>query len=321
MRWFRRRSSRTPQSATPTPAPAPADADTRLLPDPDLPVLDRHRAALLRAGAREAFAAAGVETTPDGAVLRGIEAVYGLDNVAAAAARLPEHEWPELFARHARTMIGALGPDPFAGLDDVPSHLFLRLLPTDALPAEGPRRHVVGDLVAVAAVDHPEHVRTLAAGPAVDELGGWDVVERLGLANLRTQRAEMTAELAFGVRLSTGGFFHASRVLVMEHLLAEDFRLETPRHGVLVAVPNRHLVVVHPVTEWDIVGALETMLRVTREEVTAVGTLSPHLYFWRDGAWEQVTRLGSDRVSVDATGMLGAALEELGPPPAPGDGA
>ena len=60
------------------------------------------------------------------------------------------------------------------------------------------------------------------------------------------------------MHLSIGGFFNASRVFTMNQLLREDFLIETPAHGVLFVVPNRHLVAVHPISGIGTVHATTT---------------------------------------------------------------
>ncbi len=66
------------------------------------------------------------------------------------------------------------------------------------------------------------------------------------------------------MHLSVGGFFNASRVFTMAHLLREDFLVESPSYGVLFVVPNRHLVAVHPLAGTGMVGATTTLTRLAQ---------------------------------------------------------
>ena len=313
MAWWRRRPG----------ADRPDDGrsdDDR--PDPELPPLTTGQAARLRAVARAAFAEAGLETVPDGAVLRGLDGrVLGLTNVARLAALTPEDRWSALLAQHARTMVTAAATPAPDGLDEVRDRLYLRLLTAGDVPADAAVRSVGGGLVAAVAVDHPEHVATLTRSDALEGLGGWDAVAEVGLANLRALRAQRTSNLvddATGavLHVSAGGFFHASRVLVLPTVLAEDFRLEEPAHGVLVAAPHRHLLAVHAVVGVDeVLVTLRRLAGLARGERSGPGPLSEDVFFWRDGVLQRVTTWTPDgTLQVDGTGAFGQAMTEVGLP-------
>lgn len=307
MAWWRRRPSST----------SPRDE----APDPYLTPLTVPQAAHLRALARSAFADLGLETVPEGGVLRLADGrTLGLTNLARTVAAEPGVRWAALVSRHARVMLASFEVRPPESLDAVRDTLFLRVLAAGDLPSRGGVRPFGADLVQAAAVDHPDHVATLMEAEPIDRLGGWDVVAQAARANLVGLRAEQTRRwvdetTGAEVLLSMGGFFHASRLLVLAAALAQDFGVEQPPHGVLVAVPNRHLLGAHVLVGVD--EALVALQRLAalaeREHQAAPGPLSPNVYFWRDGAVSQVTRLGSDgRLVVDATGAFGQAMTEIG---------
>lgn len=293
------------------------------LPDPHLTPLTVGQAARLRALARSAFAELGLETVPENAALRLADGrTLGLTNLARTVAGEPAARWAELVSRHARIMLASFDVPPPQTLDAVRDTLFLRVLPAADLPSTGGVRPLGGDLVQAAAVDHPEHVATFVRSEEIDQLGGWDAVAAVGRANLAALRAEQTrrwVDKATGaeVLVSMGGFFHASRLLVLGVALAQDFGIEQPAHGVLVAVPNRHLLAAHVLVGVDeaIVAVRNLAALAEGEQPAAPGPLSPNVYFWRDGLLSQVTtRGGEGQLSVDATGPFGTAMREIGLP-------
>ena len=289
-------------------------------PDSALPMFTVEQAARFVAAARRAFAEAGIETLPvDGRTLiAGGTSVY-LDTIASHAAQIPERKWPQLLARHARAIAPALdGTGEAAPVHDDQIHL--RILDRRTAPTEiEVWEDVVGDLVAVLGIDYPDRVETAMSAQAVDDLGGWASVREKGLRNLRALAAEDTwvHPVASGgtIHVSSGGYFHASRLLVLANVLAADFKLELPTHGVLVAVPNRSVIAVLPVVAGEVVGALNALLELVADHAREPGGLSDDVFFWRDGIFEQVTRRpegGGNTVSIMATGMFGQTLTELG---------
>ncbi|MCL3860769.1 hypothetical protein [Actinotalea sp. K2] len=309
MRWFR--WGRDRRRAVPSDAPA----------DGALPELTVDQAARLASTARQAFAECGVETVIGDGALHGADGnVLGLSNLAQIAAGTPEREWPSLLRRHAQVMVAAQELPVPQDLDAVRDQVFLRVLPAADLPfpVVDPLMSV-GDLVGVLSIDYPEHISTLTRAEDIERLGGRDAVHEVAHTNLLGLRADTVTVLGGDdpdqgtVHLSLGGFFNASRMFVLDAVLRQDFGLESPSHGVLVAVPNRHVLAVHPLTGIDCVQAVQTLVALARGESDRPGGVSPHVYYWRDRRWEQVTRDSDDgSIEVDATGMFGEAMKEIG---------
>lgn len=281
---------------------------------------DGERASRFAALARQVFAEHGLECTYDDGFLRGADGrSYGLTNVAQAAASGSERSWRGLLHQHVSTIVAADAIPRVRELEAVRDRLYLRLWPNDDLPARPAAAEPLGaGLVGLAAIDHPEHVETLTGATDIELLGGWPGIRDAALANLRRLRADDIVPLGEDpdsrVQLSVGGFFNASRVFTMHSLLKEDFLVEAPSYGVLFAVPNRHLVAVHPVTGPGLVTATSTLIRVARGESDAPGAISPHVWFWRDGQVEQVTQPGEEERTVElhVTGLLQQVMRELG---------
>jgi len=277
------------------------------------------QAARFAALARLVFAEHGLECTYDDGYLRGTDGrSYGLTNVALLAVQSPERRWKGLLDQHAEGIVAAHATPKQRELAAVRSRLYLRLWATADLPMRPDAAEPLGDgLVGMASIDHPEHVETLAGAHDIELLGGWAGIREAALGNLAKLRADDVVPLGDDpqarVHLSVGGFFNASRVFTMSHLLREDFLIEAPAHGVLFVVPNRHLVAVHPIGGIGMVNATTTLIRVARGEYDVPGAISPHVWFWRDGEVQQVTRPAEEgAVELHVEGMLERVMREVG---------
>jgi hypothetical protein len=313
VRWFRRRAP--DDDGVPGP---PVD------PDPVLPVLSRDDAATLVALTRRTFAEHGRETVPDGdGALVGDGLVHGLGNLAAVVAQLPRRQWPEAVARHVRTMIEAHATTEPATLEEARPLLLPKLRPLASLdvarPAYAPEP--LPGILAVAALDYPTHVSELLSDERLDAFGGWSAVRDIAFANLRRLPAPHHDQIdsdpsrsdAVVHLLATDDFFGASRVLLLDEVLA-GIGIERPAHGVLLAVPNRHLLAVHVLAGLGVVTALQTMVRLAAGEHDArPGPVSPQLFYRSaDGRTQQVTRRTDGHVGVHVEGPLAEAFAALG---------
>lgn len=316
MPWFRRRASAGDDEVPGVPTD----------PDPVLPVLSRDDAATLVALTRRTFAEHGRETVPDGeGVLVGDGIVHGLGNLAAVVAQLPRRQWPAAVERHVSTMIEAHATAEPTTLEQARSLLLPKLRPLSSLdvrrPAYAPEP--LPGLLTVAALDYPTHVSELLSDERLDALGGWEALRDIAFENLRRlpaphhdvidgdpSRADAVVHL-----LATDDFFGASRVLVLDEVLA-GIGIERPRHGVLLAVPNRHLLAVHVLGGLGVVTAMQTLTRLAAgEHDTRPGPVSPHVYYRAaDGRVEQVTFPDPDGqgVGVHVRGLLAEAFAALG---------
>ena len=289
-------------------------------PDPGLPMFASGlQAARFASLARQVFAEHGIECTYDDGYLRGTDGrSYGLTNVALLAVQESERHWRGLLTQHVDGIVAAHLTPKERDLETVRERLYLRLWATDDLPMRPDSAEALGDgLVGLASIDHPEHVETLAGSHDIELLGGWSGVRAAALANLARLHADDVVPLGDDpqsrVHLSIGGFFNASRVFTMSQLLREDFLIESPAHGVLFVVPNRHLVAIHPVSGIGMVHATTTLIRVAQGEYDVPGSISPHVWFWRDGEVQQVTRPAEEStVELHVEGMLEQVMREVG---------
>lgn len=288
--------------------------------DPALPMFpDAAAAGRFAKLAREVFAEHGLECTYADGQLRGTDGhSYGLTNVALLAAAGDRRAWRGLLHQHVQGIVTAHAVPKQRELASVADRLHLRLLAAgDARPAPGAAVTLGDGLLGLACIDHPEYVETLTGSRDIERLGGWEGVRAAALTNLSRLRGEHVITVgddpASEVRLSTGGFFNASRVFTMEHLLREDFLVEAPAHGVLFVVPNRHVVAVHPVAGQGMLAAIRTLLQVAQREHAAPGAVSPDVWFWCDGAVQRVTRPAEQgAVEVLVAGPLELQMRALG---------
>lgn len=316
MAWFRRRGRREDGGLPATP---PDD------PDPVLPVLSRDDAARLVALTRQTFAEHGRETVPDGqGALVGQGHVHGLSNLAATVSLVPRREWPGLVRRHVATMLEAHETVEPADLDEARDLLLVKLRAAHEIPSPRPlyAPEVLPGVLAVAALDYPTHVSELLSDERVEELGGWDAVREVAWSNLRRlpsparQDLHGRPELDDSVVhvLTSDDFFGASRLLLLDEVLA-GLGVERPAHGVLLVVPNRHLLAVHVLRGPGVVAAVEVLVRMAAgEHAGRPGPLSPHVFFRApDGRTQQVTSTGPDgSTAVRVDGALADAFAALG---------
>jgi hypothetical protein len=295
-------------------------------PDASLPLLSVQDAATLATLARRAFAERGLETLYDGAgTLVGADGHrFGLSNLSIAIARAPRQDWPGMIDEHASAMASTQRVVEPRSLDEARNLLLLRLCAGDQIPPDWSTQaiEVLPGIVVVAALDYPSHVSHLTRADALDPFGGWAAVEPVALGNLRRLPAPHHFSTQAGPEPdSTVHVFHsddlfgASRFLVLDELLKATLLIERPANGVLVAVPNRHMLAVHVVTGVGVVEAMRGMLQLSTNQYEAsAGPLSPHVYYRAsDGHTQQVSRPGADgRLRVEITGRFHETWRTLG---------
>ncbi len=287
--------------------------------DPHLAPLSVDQAEQLTTLACEAFAELGIEVAPDGeGALETEDASYGLRNLAATVSRLPRRKWTKAVRRHVRTVVEAMDLDP----DEDDGLLLFKLRPISHVeepPSYAPE--VLPGILLVAAVDYPTHVQELLSDDHVEEYGGWPEAYRTGLANLRmlppphhsTVHGESRHPATEIHMFQSEDFFGASRIAVLPELLAE-IGIERPSHGVLLAIPNRHLAVVHVITEDGLLDALRTMIRIGHGEHDGhEGAISAEVFYRAaDGETQQLTWTTSERsVELRVSGRFGEVVQDL----------
>ncbi|GAA1640036.1 hypothetical protein GCM10009744_32170 [Kribbella alba] len=245
----------------------------------------------------------------------GPEIVVGLTNLARAVSAHSRHRWPQLVEEHLAHLASSLlhGPPPPPA--DPERELFLRLAAARSLPPEW-------------TASAPEFLPGLLSVPATHENGmvamhldpsdfgmTWPEAQRIGLANLR--RLTDTVDYAeYGdvrVAVLSGSSFAASRALVLDTVLRESLHVENPEYGVLVALPVRHLLLVHVIQDLSVITALSMMLHLTgHAHAEEPGPLSPWVYLVDKDGWHPATASEPDEdLHFRLTPRMLALVDEL----------
>src|SRR6478609_668291 len=296
-------------------------------PDETFPYFTTAQAARFRELARQGFAEAGLEVTmhPDH-VVDDAGRMFGLANLAAAChnADRGEREWRTITRDHAARIVRSMDqPSPFESMSrpELMAATYLRLTPTaDLAPVQTSYAHEVVDGISeVLNVDLPETVMTYL-DEHVEQLGPLEDLRRAGLANLRQVRFDERQRVAapsggtFEVLLGES-MFTASKLLILDEVLAQEQIRHEPENGVLVVAPFRHQLAVHPIRDAGVVAALEGLaLFAQLGHDDAPGPLSPHVYWWRGGRLRQLTERGPDGTVVHADEEFTEVLERVSGP-------
>lgn len=275
--------------------------------DDHLPFLTVAEADRVRFLVRQAFAELGREVVVHAGHVRddhGDE--FGLWNVAAACRQEPQGEpaWALVVAEYVRKLLAHVESRDLDGLtpEEAQSRTYAKLFPADDLPSgEGLSylREPVPGLVESLVLDFPDAVSWLRDSE-VERFGGLTVLREAGLANLRALPVEQRRHIAtpdggsFEVLLGKS-VYTASRVLVMPDLLMQMLGPVDTSYGVLAAMAARNQVAIHVISGRSVVQVLRQMAHFALAGFgDGVGPLSPNVFWWRDGAWTQISQVESD---------------------------
>jgi hypothetical protein len=215
----------------------------------------------------------------------------GLTNLAQMCRAAGVESYAQVITSHFSALVAGRGDRELAGqlgadLTMARPHLKLRLYPRDTFESGNDQfilRDTADDLTAVLCYDLPSNVVTVAA----ESLGRWavgsDEPYYQALANQRrTERHPIEDVDVTGatVKAMTGeSFFVASNLLLLGDFLGE----ETP-FGAIAAVPNRHTLIWHAITDPTALRAIDAMVVMAANLCAeGPGSISPHLYWWKDG--------------------------------------
>jgi hypothetical protein len=218
-------------------------------------------------------------------------AFFGLGNLARTVATQPRHRWAQLVEQHVDQLLANVlrPPDPPT---DPERELYLRLAATSALPAEWTAQlpEFLPGLVAVPATSN-NGTFTLHFDPSTFGLT-WTEAHRIALANLNQFTDNVTHIDHDGVQLEvlSDNSWAASRALVLDTVLRESLQLENPQYGVLVALPARHLLLIHVIRDLAVIPALGAMLHLAHDAYEAApGPLTSSIYLVDQSGWHLAT--------------------------------
>jgi hypothetical protein len=281
----------------------PPSGDPGSQPDKALHFLTATQADQMRWLVRQACAERGIEVTVYADHVRSSRGdEFGLWNVAAACHNDARGEpaWPVIISEHVGALLARMGRPGIGDLTlaELQSRIYAKLFRADDLPSRqglSYLREPVPGLVESLVADFPDTVSWLHDND-VERLGGVAALRELGLSNLRALPVEQHRHIATG----DGGTFEvllgesvytASRALVMPHLLEQVMGPVDPGNGVLFALAARNQLAIHVISNQSAIPSLRQLARFALAGFDdGVGSLSPDVFWWRDGTWTQVTR-------------------------------
>ena len=267
--------------------------------DRALPVLTEALARRLRLLSRQSMAQAGLEVTVYADYLEDSSGrEFGLDGLSRLVAGLPAKQWVNAVDDHVNRLLAVVdAPDEFdVPTEDLLARTYLRLYPASTLP-EPDRwsygREVLPGVLELLALDLPD-----AVGVYTDERvapHGIDDLRRAGLANLRTVEAEERNDIQ-GVQVLLGeSVYLASTLLILPEMVLRTTGEASLPNGVLAAAPSRNVLMYHVPRDGQVIGAIEAMANMARHDhESSVGPVTPHVYWWRDGTFSQITHDADD---------------------------
>lgn len=247
----------------------------------------------------------------------------GLRDLWQLARMMPRDDWPAVVSDHVTTIVTAVEePLDLAEFAPVRHLLRARIYPWTADHGPLAARPFAPGLIEVAVIDTPTTVRMLTRA----EAEAWPVPPEelfaLGRANVRAdgplQRVERRVGECTVTELSGWTFYAATHVFWLEEYLTLG------PLGALVALPNRGLVLAAPLRLSD--GGYGRHVRHGEETVALVaarlheraaagyregpGSLSPELFWWRQGGLTPLEARADGRGLVLPEGLLVAVAGE-----------
>jgi hypothetical protein len=220
---------------------------------------------------------------------------FGLSNLSQQCAALAPDDWPRVIATHFTSVFAIKGRDfdaLAADYDQVRPILRVRLMPDEsmgggAIPGTTVRPIAPG-IIAVLVYDFPDSTASVHD----DHLASWpvsaDAAFEQGLANIALEPMplsdDMEVEPGSSLRLWYGdSFYVATRALRLGEILPDG------TSDALVAVPNRHTLVVHPIVDGGAIPAMQAIYRLAVQLYRdGPGSISDQPYWWHDGTLVQI---------------------------------
>lgn len=237
-----------------------------------------------------------------------------LRNVRQLCRGADRRDWPQILVDHLAGLAQVRAhPRGYDDLHRVRPLLRSRLYPeAEFLLDDVEARPVAPGVVEALVVSEEGAIATLPRaqvagwGAPVDELylRARAAVHAEGLPAVR----EVDVDGAVLLAAESPSFFTTTSVFWLPELTG------VPADGALVALPTRHLLFVHPIRDATVVPAVQAMIvNAYAFHEQGPGSLSPHLYWWRDGALSLLpATVDPDRVSFRPPLDFAAVLRRLG---------
>lgn len=253
-------------------------------------------------------------------VVKTDRSVLGLHNLAQNLYDIPEEHWPDRIETHLRVLLGALERVK----DTVePEQVYLKLRCMDDIPdtPSYDAKEVLPGVWALLAIDYPDSVSESLGLEGLGHLGDWGALQEIAMKNIRslplpeyqaTAGNEDQPDSLVHIFFSED-FFGASRFLILDELM-KVFGVDKGQHGIFVAVPNRHILLVHVLEGPGVIDAVGLMASITHGESASSGPVSSSGYYISpEGEMQTVLDLdesGNMRMMVE--GVLADQFVELG---------
>jgi hypothetical protein len=260
-------------------------SDATHAPDPGLPMLTSAQAAQLRALA--------APYSQDGHH-------HSLHNLAHKCRHVPQESWPDLVAEHFAALRQASQGGESA--EELLRGVHARLLPVESFTPELANamryaRVVAEGLVFAYALDGPTSVRILTDEDV--ERAGLEELGQAAYENLMrvpVEHEEVSIEGRARLHSVYGDSpFAASKALFLSEVAQQLVGEPLPDAGALVAVPNRHQLAYHPITDGSVADAINGLAAYAlRAHEDGPGALSPRVYWWHRGSLTSLTVIDHD---------------------------
>jgi hypothetical protein len=228
-------------------------------------------------------------------------------NIAQICAKSPPDAWREMIEDHLENLASITNSGRDSSFEEIRSQLKVRLFNLEMNPGwplvTAP---VCDEFITTLVLDQPTTIATITT----DQVDGWGipVPELFDIAMVNVwefdavEVTEFAPEHGFKMKvIESPSFFTTSHILLLDRHLDFD-----PEKGLIVVIPNRHIVVFVAV-ETGIERDLELMTRMAKElYVKGPGSITPSLLWLRKGQFEKVDL---DRTDL---GMEFRGPEQLG---------
>jgi hypothetical protein len=223
----------------------------------------------------------------------GEEIGFGLLNIAQLCSSSPPESWQVLISEHISTALGGLGEAgafEFTSYEALRHGLKLRLYEMSDVT----RRAVTWTPLAGIHVTLVCETKNAIITVPADQARRWKKSKRelyeVALQNTKARRnlELLSMETPGGVRiqwLCGDDFFVSSQVLFLDEYVTPT------EHGAIVSVPMRQVVLFYPIEDLRVVKAVDDLLPITFGNYQeGPGSVSPNLYWWRNGRFTLLTR-------------------------------
>jgi hypothetical protein len=214
-----------------------------------------------------------------------------MKNLRQLARLVPNDDWPALVSDHISTIVTAIEEPLDLSNFELAQHLLrTRIYPAEADNGVLAARPFAPGLIEAVVVDTPTTVRTVT----IDEMEDWpvsgDALFVLGRSNVRADGPLQVEDQELGDKVQVT-VLHGWTFYAATHLAWLEEYLQVGAYGALVVVPNRSLIAAYPIpTRGDgratvVQAAAQLQAHAYQAYEEGPGSLSPHLFWWRDGAY------------------------------------